>query len=292
MQVKNLAIAIAFLSAAFAANAQGAAAAAAAGAPAPAASAPVVSATVATKPAPAPVSASSNDDSTSSNANVNCAQEDGSTKPAIAKAIGKNSVAIAKCGVEPKSIAKSAIKPAAPKDVVAKDDPLPGRLLTVARDGTIHSAPIPTKETRVIMVDGPAIPVIQPVHAAPLIIDDRRTQAPTSVVIAPSAPVYVGPAPVVIESDKHHVQVPTGKPGDRTVSYLNAVTGKSYTATVKSDEEETTWLAQMVEQCTADKKAEVRQVLAGSRGANMPEAQKQAILATAKCLDTRVVAKK
>jgi len=77
------------------------------------------------------------------------------------------------------------------------------------------------------------------------------------------------------------------KKGPHPVSYLNQVTGKSFSASVSTDKEEQDWLAAQVEQCTADQKAVVTKVLEGPRGQGMPDAQKQAILATAKCVDTR-----
>lgn len=77
------------------------------------------------------------------------------------------------------------------------------------------------------------------------------------------------------------------KKGSRSVSYLNQVTDKSVSASVSTDKEEQDWLTAQVEQCTADQKAVVTKVLEGPRGQGMPDAQKQAILATAKCVDTR-----
>jgi len=62
-------------------------------------------------PAAAPAASSDPSDPTTANANVDCKLEDGSKKTVTAKAAGKNAVAIAKCGEDPKPVVR---RPAAP----------------------------------------------------------------------------------------------------------------------------------------------------------------------------------
>ena len=105
----------------------------------------------------------------------------------------------AKCDCEKKATKPTAKKPVKATAKVEKTvaDPLPGRLLTVACDGTIRSAPIPTHETRVELV-GNCTPAVM--TRAQTVVEDRRVAQVVSTPAVAQATVQASAQVTAIAS--------------------------------------------------------------------------------------------
>lgn len=156
--------------------------------------------------------------------------------------------------------------------VVAKTDPLPGRLLTVHCDGAIRSAPIPTRETRVELV-GDCTPVRT-------IVEDRRVAqvapAPVAAVAQASATAQASAVATATASAGAPVAPATFQAtGDNTChltgngrTWFNSPDGKTTKVYSKGEVVDTVQKPQP--ECNAWYQARGRELAAKMCGINLP----------------------